>query len=516
MPDQNNNNQNGPTQDGPSQNGPSQDGSSQSGPSQNELVRIRREKLAHLRSIGLDPYAQTTFDKSHSSAAVLCNFEALEGQSVSVAGRIMSKRVMGKASFSHIQDMEGKIQLYVRRDVIGEEPYALYKKYDIGDIVGVVGEVFRTNKGEISVKAHEITLLAKSLLPLPEKFHGLKDKDLRYRQRYVDLIVNPEVKETFLARSKIIKYIREYLDESGYFEVETPILMSEAGGATAKPFETHHNTLGLDMYLRIATELHLKRLIVGGFEKVYEIGRIFRNEGMSIKHNPEFTMIELYEAYANVDTMMTLCENLFDYCAQKLHGTSKLTYQGTSIDLAPPWQRLSMLDAVKQQTGADFSDCNDEQAAKIAKGIGLKTEKTQTRGELLYAAFEEFVEEKLIGPTFITGYPVEVSPLAKKSPDAPWLTERFELFIIGREYANAFSELNDPDDQRERFEEQAKQRESGDDEAHMMDEDFINALEYGMAPTGGMGIGIDRMVMLLTDSYSIRDVILFPTMKPKE
>jgi lysyl-tRNA synthetase class 2 len=488
----------------------------QNQPSQSELLRIRREKLEHLRSVDLDPYAQTTFDKTHSSTAVLSNFEVLEGQTVNVAGRIMSKRVMGKASFSHIQDMEGKIQLYVRKDVIGEEPYSEYKKYDIGDIVGVVGEVFMTNKGEISIKASKIVLLAKSLLPLPEKFHGLKDIDMRYRQRYVDLIVNPEVKETFISRSKIIKYVREYLDNCGYYEVETPILMSEAGGAAAKPFETHHNTLNLDMYLRIATELHLKRLIVGGFEKVYEIGRIFRNEGMSIKHNPEFTMIELYEAYANDEDMMALCENLFSYCADKLHGKTKVSYQGTEINLAPPWQRLSMLDAVKQYTGADFSDCDDTQAAQIAKGIGLKTDKGQTRGELLYAAFEEFVEEKLTGPVFITGYPIDVSPLAKRMKDAPWLTERFEVFILGREYGNAFSELNDPDDQRARFEQQAKQREGGDDEAHMMDEDFVTALEYGMAPTGGMGIGIDRMVMLLTDSDSIRDVILFPTMKPKE
>jgi len=485
-------------------------------PSQSELVRIRREKLEHLRQIGADPYTQTNFDKSHSSAAVLSGFDSLEGETVSVAGRIMSKRVMGKASFSHIQDMEGKIQLYVRRDVIGDEPYAEYKKYDIGDIVGVIGEVFKTNKGEISVKASQITLLAKSLTPLPEKFHGLKDIDLRYRQRYVDLIMNPEVKETFVARSNIIKYIREYLDEIGYFEVETPILMSEAGGAAARPFETHHNTLDLDMYLRIATELHLKRLIVGGFEKVYEIGRIFRNEGMSIKHNPEFTTVELYEAYANVDTMMELCENLFYHCAQKLHGTGKIEYQGTPIDLEPPWQRLSMLDAVKQYTGADFSDCTNEQAMIIAKDIGLKTQKSQSRGELLYAAFEEIVEDHLNQPTFITGYPIEVSPLAKKMANAPWLTERFELFVTGRELANAFSELNDPDDQRTRLQDQAAQREGGDDEAHMMDEDFIAALEYGMAPTGGMGIGIDRMVMLLTDSYSIRDVILFPTMKPKE
>lgn len=481
-----------------------------------EVLRVRRDKLDNLRESGSDPFIITRFNKTHSSADVLGGFDELEGKHVSVAGRIISKRVMGKASFSHIQDFDGKIQLYVRKDVLGEEPYAVYKKYDVGDIVGVEGEVFKTNKGEISVKATKVTLLSKSLTPLPEKFHGLKDVDLRYRQRHVDLIVNPEVKQTFVARSLIVKYIREYLDNIGYFEVETPILMGTAGGAAARPFETHHNTLDLDMYLRIATELHLKRLIVGGFEKVYEIGRIFRNEGMSIKHNPEFTTIELYQAYANVEDMMTLCENLFYYCADKLYGTGKIEYQGTKVDLTPAWLRLSMLDAVKQYTGADFSDCTDEEAADIAKGIGLKPEKNQTRGELLYAAFEEFVEDKLIEPTFITGYPVEVSPLAKKMPECPWLTERFELFITGRELANAFSELNDPDDQRARFVEQAKQRADGDEEAHMMDDDYISALEYGMAPTGGMGIGIDRMVMLLTDSYSIRDVILFPTMKPKE
>lgn len=481
-----------------------------------EVLRVRRDKLDNLRESGSDPFIITRFNKTHSSADVLGSFDELEGKHVSVAGRMISKRVMGKASFSHIQDFDGKIQLYVRKDVLGEEPYAVYKKYDVGDIVGVEGEVFKTNKGEISVKATKVTLLSKSLTPLPEKFHGLKDVDLRYRQRHVDLIVNPEVKQTFVARSLIVKYIREYLDNIGYFEVETPILMGTAGGAAARPFETHHNTLDLDMYLRIATELHLKRLIVGGFEKVYEIGRIFRNEGMSIKHNPEFTTIELYQAYANVEDMMTLCENLFYYCADKLYGTGKIEYQGTKVDLTPAWLRLSMLDAVKQYTGADFSDCTDEEAADIAKGIGLKPEKNQTRGELLYAAFEEFVEDKLIEPTFITGYPVEVSPLAKKMPEYPWLTERFELFITGRELANAFSELNDPDDQRARFVEQAKQRADGDEEAHMMDDDYISALEYGMAPTGGMGIGIDRMVMLLTDSYSIRDVILFPTMKPKE
>lgn len=480
-----------------------------------EVLRVRREKLDELRAQNKDPFVLTRYDKTHSSAEILGGFDALEGKTVRLAGRLMSKRMMGKASFSHMQDFGGQIQLYVRKDVLGEEPYAAYKKIDIGDIVGVEGEVFKTNAGEISIKAHSLVLLAKSLLPLPEKFHGLKDMDLRYRQRYVDLIVNPDVKKTFLARTKIIKSIREYLDALGYVEVETPILMGEAGGAAARPFETHHNTLDLDMYLRIATELHLKRLIVGGFEKVYEMGRIFRNEGMSVKHNPEFTTIELYEAYANVEDMMTLCENLIYYCADKLHGTGKIVYQGTAVDLAPPWRRLSMIEAVGQYTGADFSDCTDAQAMEIAAGIGIKPEKAQTRGELLYAAFEAFVEDKLMEPTFITGYPVEVSPLAKKMPDEPWLTERFELFITARELANAFSELNDPADQRARFSEQANQRAQGDEEAHVMDEDYINALEYGMAPTGGMGIGIDRLVMLLTDSASIRDVILFPTMKPK-
>ncbi len=481
-----------------------------------EILRVRREKLNDLREKGQDPYQITSFEKSHSSQGILSAFEEYEGKDVSVAGRMISKRVMGKASFSHIQDFDGQIQLYVRKDILGEEKYAEYKKFDIGDIVGVTGAVFKTNAGEISIKASSITLLAKSLSPLPEKFHGLKDTDLRYRQRYVDLIVNPEVKKTFIARSNIVKYIREYLDTRGFLEVETPILMGAAGGAAARPFETHHNTLDLDMYLRIATELHLKRLIVGGFERVYEIGRIFRNEGMSVKHNPEFTMIELYQAYANVDDMMELCENIFYYCADKLYGTGVIEYEGTKVDLTPPWRRLSMTDAVKQFTGADFSSCDDKKANEIAKSIGLNTNGKQTRGELLYAAFEEFVEDKLIEPTFITGYPVEVSPLAKKMPEDPWLTERFELFITAREMANAFSELNDPDDQRARFDAQAKQRADGDEEAHMMDDDYISALEYGMAPTGGMGIGIDRMVMLLTDSSSIRDVILFPTMKPKE
>lgn len=481
-----------------------------------EVLRVRREKLEELRNAGQDPFLITRFDKTHSSVEILNGFDKLEGQTVRIAGRLMSKRIMGKVSFAHLQDMSGRIQLYVRRDVLGEEPYAAFKKFDIGDIVGISGEVFKTNAGEVSVKAATVELLSKSLLPLPEKFHGLKDTDLRYRQRYVDLIVNPEVKQAFLARSLIIKTIREYLDNFGFIEVETPILMGEAGGAAARPFITHHNTLDIDMYLRIATELHLKRLIVGGFEKVYEIGRIFRNEGMSIKHNPEFTTVELYQAYANVDDMMVLCENLFFACAQKLYGSGIIEYQGTAVNLTPPWRRLSMLEAVKQYTGADFSDCTDEQAREIAKGLGLNIEKPQSRGELLYAAFDAFVEDRLIEPTFIYGYPVEASPLAKKDPKEPWLTERFELFITGRELANAFSELNDPDDQRARFMAQAQQRAAGDAEAHMMDEDYLNALEYGLAPTGGMGIGIDRMVMLLTDSYSIRDVILFPTMKPKE
>ncbi|MGI5849390.1 MAG: lysine--tRNA ligase [Christensenellales bacterium] len=481
-----------------------------------EILRIRREKLAELKEGGNDPFQITQFDKTHSSADIISSFEMLEGKNVKLAGRMVSKRVMGKASFSHIQDFDGRIQLYVRKDVLGDANYDQYKKLDIGDIIGAQGEVFRTNAGEISVKVSKITLLAKSLVPLPEKYHGLKDTDLRYRQRHVDLIVNPEVKKTFISRSKIIKYIREYLDNLGYLEVETPILMGTAGGAAARPFKTHHNTLDLDMYLRIATELHLKRLIVGGFEKVYEIGRIFRNEGMSIKHNPEFTTIELYQAYANLENMMTLCENLFYHCAVKLYNQSDIEYQGTRVDLKPPWCRLSMLNAVKQYTGADFSSCNDDEAQKVAKSIGLNIEANQTKGQLLYDAFETFVEEKLTGPVFITGYPVEVSPLAKKMKDSPWLTERFELFITGREIANAFAELNDPVDQRDRFMQQAKQRAQGDDEAHMMDEDYISALEYGLAPTGGMGIGIDRMVMLLTDSSSIRDVILFPTMKPKD
>ncbi len=480
-----------------------------------EVIRVRREKLSQLKENGRDPFFITSYNRTHTSDEVVSSFEGLEGKHASVAGRMVSKRIMGKASFSHIQDSAGKVQIYARKDVLGDDAYDEYKKLDIGDIIGAEGEVFKTSTGEISIKADKIVLLSKSLLPMPEKFHGLRDTELRYRQRHVDLIVNPEVRNTFIARTKIVKCIREHLDKKGYLEVETPILMGSAGGAAARPFITHHNTLDIDMFLRIATELHLKRLIIGGFDKVYEIGRIFRNEGMSIKHNPEFTTIELYEAYTDMNGMMDLCENLMYACCMKLHGTGSIEYEGQSVDLTPPWRRLPMTDAVKEFTGADFSCCSDEEAQKIAKDLGLESA-GKSRGELLYAAFEAFVEDKLINPTFITGYPVEVSPLAKKMKDSPWLTERFELFITSREMANAFSELNDPDDQRARFEEQVKQREKGDDEAHVMDEDFINALEYGMPPTGGMGIGIDRLVMLLTNSSSIRDVILFPTMKPKE
>jgi len=481
-----------------------------------EIVKVRHEKLNALKEEGHDPYAVVKYDKDAYSEQVKENFESLEGKEVRIAGRIVSKRMMGKASFFHIMDGQGRIQCYARKDVMGDEPYLAYKQLDIGDIVGVSGEVFRTNAGEISVKCHAVELLSKSLLPLPEKFHGLKDPDLRYRQRYLDLIMNSGVKEVFIARSKIIKYIRDYMDSRGYIEVETPILHGTAGGAAARPFVTHHNTLDIDMYMRIATELHLKRLIVGGFEKVYEIGRIFRNEGMDIKHNPEFTTMELYEAYVDYHAMMEICENIFAYCAEKLYGTTKITYQGTEIDLTPPWNRMTMVEAVKKYTGADFAAVKDDAGAReAAKKIGLEVKETDTRGTLLNVAFEEFVEEKLVQPTFITDYPVEISPLAKRKESDPWLTERFEAFITSREMANAFSELNDPIDQRERFVEQARQREAGDDEAHMMDDDFVTALEYGMPPTGGMGIGIDRMVMLLTDCYSIRDVLLFPTMKPK-
>lgn len=483
----------------------------------NEILRVRREKLAKLRQAGKDPFKITKFNPTHKSITILNEFESLENQEVVIAGRIMTKRVMGRASFAHILDSEGQIQIFVQINELGKEAYEDFKAMDIGDIIGVKGDVFRTKKGEISVRAKEITLLAKSLQPLPEKWHGLKDTDLRYRQRHVDLIVNPDVKKTFIIRSKVIQQIRNYLDARGFIEVDTPILHNTAGGAAARPFITHHNTLDIDMYLRIATELHLKRLIVGGFDKVYEMGRIFRNEGMSIKHNPEFTTIELYQAYADYEDMMDLTEDMIATVAKEVLGTAQIEYQGQPIDLTPPWKRMTMIDAVKEYTGIDFNSfTEDEEAARALKEIGIDLDKPVTWGEALNIAFEERVEDKLIQPTFIINYPVEISPLAKRMNEDPRLTYRFELFITGRELANAFSELNDPIDQKERFMEQAKQRAAGDEEAHMMDEDFVNALEIGMPPTGGLGIGIDRLIMLLTDSYSIRDVILFPTMKPRD
>lgn len=479
-----------------------------------ELLKIRREKLEYLQSIGKDPFKIEKVNVTHYSEAIKENFEELEGSEVTIAGRIMAKRGHGKASFINIQDKDGQIQAYVRQDRVGEETYKMFVTYDIGDIVEIRGDVFKTKKEEITIKAIDIRLLSKSLQILPEKWHGLKDQDLRYRQRYVDLIVNPDVKKAFVIRSKSIKAIREFLDERDYMEVETPILSTLAGGANAKPFRTHHNTLDIDMYLRIATELHLKRLIVGGFDRVYEIGRLFRNEGMSIKHNPEFTTIELYEAYADYKDMMEITENIVAYVANKALGTTKINYQGKEIDLTPPWNRITMIDACKKYADVDFDEIKtDEEAIKTAKKLGIEVKKGMKRGHIISEVFEEFVEKHLIQPTFITQYPVEVSPLAKRNPNDPEFANRFEAFINTWEIANAFSELNDPIDQRERFEEQLLQREAGDDEAHMMDEDFINAIEVGLPPTGGLGIGIDRLMMLLTDSPSIRDVLLFPTMK---
>ena len=481
-----------------------------------EQRRVRREKLAALQAAGQDPFQITKYVVTHRSAEIKENFEALEGQSTSVAGRIMSKRGMGKAVFCDLQDVKGRIQLYVRVDELGEEAFAKFKKTDIGDIVGVEGEVFKTKRGEISVKAHKVTLLSKSLLPLPEKFHGLTDKETRYRQRYVDLIMNEDVRRTFQIRTAFIKHVRKYLDERDYLEVETPILNTIQGGATARPFVTHHNTLGLDMYLRIATELHLKRLTVGGFERVYEIGRIFRNEGMDPKHNPEFTTIELYEAYADFHDMMDIAEGILSSAAKEILGSYQVQWLGVDIDLTPGWKRLSMIDAVREYVGVDFDAISDnEEACKAVEARGIDMEGCErTWGTALYEAFDQRVEEKLIQPTFITMYPVEVSPLTKRSPKDPRLTERFELFINHAELANAFSELNDPIDQRERFQKEVELRDRGDDEAGMMDEDYITAMEYGLPPTGGMGIGIDRSVMLLTNADSIRDVLLFPTMKP--
>ena len=482
-----------------------------------EQTRVRREKLAELQAAGEDPFQLTRFDWDATSRQIKENFDAMEGKPVKIAGRLMSKRGMGKVSFCDLQDKDGRIQLYARQDEMDEAVYKKFKKFDIGDIVGVDGEVFRTQRGEMSVRAKNITLLSKSLLPLPEKFHGLQDKELRYRQRYVDLMVNPDVKSNFLVRSKFIKHVRDFMDGRGYIEVETPVLNTISGGATARPFITHHNTLDIDMYMRIATELPLKRLIVGGMDRVYEIGRIFRNEGMDPKHNPEFTTIELYQAYADFNDMMDLFEDLLSSAAQKLLGTYQVQWQGEDIDLTPGWPRMPMHEAVKQYCGIDFMTIgSDEEAVAAAKSIGVELPETadKTWGNALYECFDQKVEERLIQPTFITMHPVDVSPLAKRSPKDPRLTERFELFICHSEMGNAFSELNDPIDQRQRFQKQVEMRDKGDDEAGMMDEDFLTALEYGMPPTGGLGIGIDRCVMLLTGADTIRDVILFPTMKP--
>lgn len=481
----------------------------------NELIKIRHEKLEKLQAEGKDPFQIVKYDVTKHSDEIRAEFEELEGKEVSIAGRLMSKRIMGKASFCNIQDRNGNMQSYVSRNDIGDESYADFKKYDIGDIVGIKGTVFKTKTGEISVHATEVTLLSKSLQILPEKYHGLKDQEIRYRQRYTDLIVNPEVKDTFLKRSAIIKEIRKFLDNRGFLEVETPVLQTIPGGASARPFITHHNTLDIDMYLRIALELPLKRLIVGGFERVYEIGRVFRNEGMSIRHNPEFTEIELYQAYTDYKGMMELTEDLFKTVAQNVLGKTTVNYGGHEIDLGKDFERLTMVDAVKKFTGVDFDEIPDTEAAKkIADEKHVEYEKHHTKGDILNLFFEEFVEENLIQPTFIMDYPVEISPLTKRKPEKPEFTERFELFIVGREYGNAYSELNDPIDQRKRFEHQEALRAAGDDEANMIDEDFMTALEYGMPPTGGLGIGVDRMVMLLTESVSIRDVLFFPTMKP--
>ncbi len=486
-------------------------------PALSELLQIRRAKLKELQDNGSDPFQITRYQVDNDSANIKEHFDALEGTPVSIAGRLMSKRGMGKVSFCDLQDKSGRIQLYARKDEMEEEEYNRFKKYDIGDIVGVQGEVFRTQRGEMSVRVQKVTLLSKSLLPLPEKFHGLTNTELRYRQRYVDLIVNPEVKRNFVIRSRFIKFVRDFLDNRGYMEVETPVLNTISGGATARPFVTHHNTLDIDMYMRIATELPLKRLIVGGMDRVYEIGRIFRNEGMDPKHNPEFTSVELYQAYADFNDMMDLFEDLLSSAAKSILGTYEVEWQGEKIDLTPGWPRLPMHEAVKQYTGIDFmAITSDEEAVAAAKSIGVELPETadKTWGNALYECFDQKVEEKLIQPTFITMHPVDVSPLAKRSPSDPRLTERFELFICHSEMGNAFSELNDPIDQRQRFMKQVELRDKGDDEAGMMDDDFITALEYGMPPTGGLGIGIDRCVMLLTNSDTIREVILFPTMKP--
>ena len=480
----------------------------------NQILKARRDKLANLQGAGKDPFVITKYEQTHHSQEIKDNFETLEGQSVSIAGRIMLKRVMGKASFCNVQDLKGNIQSYVARDSVGEEVYADFKKYDVGDIVGIKGEVFRTQKGEISVHASEVTLLSKSLQVLPEKYHGLTNTDIRYRQRYTDLIMNQEVRDTFVKRSQIISSIRRYLDGQGFLEVETPMLVSNAGGAAARPFETHYNALDEDVKLRISLELYLKRLIVGGMEKVYEIGRVFRNEGLDTRHNPEFTLMELYQAYTDYYGMMDLTENMFRHVAQEVCGTTLIPYGDVEIDLGKPFERLTMIDAIKKYTGIDFNEIKTtEEAKKIADEKEVHYEARHTRGDIMNLFFEEFVEEHLIQPTFIMDHPVEISPLTKRKPDQPELVERFELFITAREMCNAYSELNDPIDQRERFKAQEAALAAGDEEANTTDEDFMNALEIGMPPTGGIGYGIDRLVMLLTNSPAIRDVLLFPTLK---
>lgn len=483
----------------------------------NEILSIRRQKLADLQAESKDPFKVVRYDRTHKTAEIINNFEAMEGKTVSIAGRMISKRDMGKASFCDVQDKDGKIQVYVKIDEVKEHVYEEFKKFDIGDIVGIKGTVFKTHRGEISIKAASICLLSKSLRPLPEKWHGLKDTDLRYRQRYLDLIVNRDVMDTFIIRSRIISTIRKFLDNKGFLEVETPLLNTIPGGASARPFITHHNTLDMDLYLRIAPELYLKRLIVGGMEKVYEIGRCFRNEGISIKHNPEFTILELYEAYTDYNGMMDMAETMIYTVVKEVLGTARINYQGQEIDFTPPWKRITMADAVKMYAGVDFDTVKtDKEAMETAHNLKIKLEGKPSKGEILSLIFEEYAEKNLIQPTFIIDYPIETSPLTKRKPDKPALTERFELFIAGRETANAYSELNDPIDQKERFLKQVEKREAGDEEANMMDEDFVTSLEYGMPPTGGLGMGIDRFVMLLTDSYSIRDVLLFPTMRPRE
>jgi lysyl-tRNA synthetase, class II len=486
----------------------------------NDQLQVRREKMKEMMDLGIDPFGQR-FERTHSAAEATEEYdqftkEELEEKQfpVKMAGRIMTKRGKGKAGFAHIQDLSGQIQLYVRKDGVGEEQYELFKKADIGDIVGISGQAFKTKVGELSVKADQFQLLSKSLRPLPDKYHGLKDVEQRYRQRYLDLIVNPEVRETFVLRSRIIQSMRRYLDNNGYLEVETPMLHSIAGGASARPFITHHNALDMTLYMRIAIELHLKRLIVGGLEKVYEIGRVFRNEGVSTRHNPEFTMIELYEAYADYKDIMSLTENLVAHIAEEVLGSTTVTYGEEAIDLKPEWKRVHMVDAIKEHTGVDFwQQMTDEEARALAKEHNVPVKDTMKYGHVVNEFFETYVEEKLIQPTFVYGHPLDISPLAKKNADDPRFTDRFELFIVGREHANAFTELNDPVDQRERFEAQLVEREQGDDEAHMMDEDFVESLEYGLPPTGGLGIGIDRLVMLLTNAQSIRDVLLFPQMR---